>query len=390
MVASTLGSRLARHKKLSWSVAILVLLTLWWWRGDIQQAKTTAPAPREMAASSKDFVIQAQEFNAEPYQASLVVQGKLAAIHSVNLRAQVSGTVQRRPELGQAVSQDEPLIKLSDEGRAAQLNQAKADLALRQAEADAGQRLRAKQHISQTQLLSLKSAAASAKASVASAQLALQHNQVSAPFSGKVDSLAIEVGDFVQAGDELLKLVNVERLKLMASVSQQDVSKLREGLPVRALLLDGRELNGQLDFIAYTGDDQTRSFAIEAKIDNPLGWRVAGASASLSISLPEQEAVRLSPALLALNKHSQLGVYVLDQQNRMHWQAVNLLSITPQTAWVSGLDQSVRIVTRGADFVALDTPLNVQIKPPNEKSALDTPSTPSKTTPAAPAQELTR
>lgn len=94
---------------------------------------------------------------------------------------------------------------------------------------------------------------------------------------------------------------------------------------------------------------------MEAKLDNPDGWRVAGASVGLYIQLPEQKAIRLSPALLALDKLSQLGVYVLDEQNRMHWQAITLLSITPDEAWVSGLPSSVRLVTRGADFVEAGT-----------------------------------
>ena len=360
MVATRATLWLAQHKKLSWGIFVLLLLAFWLWRGELHQAQTLAPATAEHTAA-KPFFVQAQEFNAEPYQASVLLQGKLAPMHSVHLRAQVSGTVQTRPLLGQTVAKDDALITVSDDGRRAQLEQAQADLALRQAEVSAGRRLRAQQHISQTELLSLTAAAASAKAALASAQLAVSHSQITAPFAGQVDSVPVEQGGFVQVGDELLTLVDVSRLKLSAHVPQQEVAKLALGLPIRARLLDGRELNGKLGFIAQAADDQTRSFALEAKLANPDGWRVAGASVGIHIQLPEQPAISLSPALLALDKQSQLGVYLLDEQDRMHWQAITLLSITPDAAWVSGLPDKVRLVTRGADFVEAGTVVKVRM-----------------------------
>ena len=226
MVASRTTLWLARHKKLGWGVFLLLLLLFWLWRGALYQAQSQAPARVEPNAEAKPFFVQAKVFTSEPYQASVLLQGKLAPIHSVNLRAQVSGTVQTRPQLGQQVAKNDALITVSDEGRRAQLEQAQADLALRQAEVTAGSRLRAQQHISQTDFLSLKAEAARAKAAVASAQLAVAHSQIKAPFSGQVDSVPVEQGGFVQVGDELLTLVDVSRLKLSAYVPQQEVAMI--------------------------------------------------------------------------------------------------------------------------------------------------------------------
>lgn len=360
MVAGNAKQWWAQRKVLGWAVVVLLLAALLLWRGGVQQAQSEMPL-QEQTDSRRDFFVEARTFHAEPYQASVVLQGKLAPLHSVNLRAQVPGMIEARPKLGQRVAKDDALIALSDEGRSAQLAQAQADLALRQAEASAGRKLRAQQHISQSQLLSLNAAAATAKAGLANAQLALRHSQITAPFSGHVDKVPVEQGDVVQVGDELLTLVDVSALRLKAVVSQQEVSKLSLGLPVRAVLLDGRELNGELDFIAQAADDQTRSFALEAKLANPQGWRVAGASVGLHIQLAERPAIRLSPALLALDKHSDVGVSVLDEDDRMHWQPIQLLSITPDTAWVSGLPKQVRLVSRGADFVKPNTILKVRM-----------------------------
>ena len=248
MVASRTRLWLARHKKLSWGVFVLLLLAFWLWRGELRQAQTKAPVNAEQTAA-KPFFVEAREYHAQSHQASVQLQGQLAPIHRVNIRAQVSGTLLSRPTLGQRVSEDEVLINISDDGRSALLEQAQADLALRQAEVSAGARLRSQQHISQTEYLSLKAATASAQANLANAKLAVNHSKIRAPFAGQVDILPLEQGDFVQVGDALLTLVDVSRLKLMADVAQQQVVKLQVGLPVRAVMLDGRELNGSLDFI---------------------------------------------------------------------------------------------------------------------------------------------
>lgn len=364
-------SWLARHKKLIGLGLVLFVVLFWLWRGQLYQAAQQAPQDLTSSevkenAEPKDklYYVEVTPSKAERYQPTVQVQGQLLPARRLALRAQVNGTLTRRPTLGQSVAAEESLITLSDEGRTARLEQAKAELALRQAEANAGVRLRRERHISETDYLGLVAAAANAKAAVADAKLALEHTQLTAPFAGQVDELPAEEGDFVQAGETLLTLVDVSHLKLSALIGQQQVSKLTPDLPVTAVLLDGRKLEGRLNFVAQEADRQTRSFALEARLDNPEQWRVAGGSAGLHIHLPEQKAYRLSPALLALTKEGRLGVYLVDEAQRMQLQPVNLLSITPDEVWVDGLPEQVQLVTRGAGFVPEGEQVNAKVVEP--------------------------
>lgn len=365
MAANGAKGWLKRHKKRGGLLLICLVLLFWLWRGELYQAQDAdSVAPLAEPQSAQTFHVQVRQFHAEPYQARVLLQGQLLPAHRLSVRAQVSGTLLKRPELGQQVAADERVITLSDDGRTASLTQAKADLVLRQAEVKAAARLRRNQLVSETSYLSLQAAAAASKAAVASARLAVSHTQITAPFAGSIDALPVEEGSFVQAGDALLTLVDASQLKLSATVPQQQVADLAPGLPVTAVLLDGRELSGALTFIAKAADAQTRSYALEARLDNPQGWRVAGASAGLHIQLPAQPAYRLSPALLALDDNGRLGVHVVDEQDRMQRVSVKLLSITPDTAWVSGLPDSVRIITRGAGFVTEGEPVNIRLQEP--------------------------
>ncbi|MBM7455668.1 multidrug efflux system membrane fusion protein [Oceanisphaera litoralis] len=341
---------LARHKGLGWLLLVVAVVLFWLWRGERYQAQVEAPAA-EPVSTAEEFHVEVMAFDAEPYQPGVVLQGQLLPHRTLVMRTRASGTLTRLPRLGQTVTEGDPLLTLSDDGRTVKLARAEAEYRLRQAEVTAATRLRRNQMISETDYLALKSAAAMAEAGLAEARLALSHTRIEAPFTGSIDALPVELGQFVQTGDVLLTLVDVSTLKLSAAAPQQQVAELAPGLPVTAVLLDGRELTGELEFVAQSADVNTRSFMLEARLDNPRGWRVAGASAELNIALSLRPAYRLSPALLALDANGRPGVHIVDEQDRMQWVPVTLLGITPDEAWIGGLPASVRLITRGAGFV---------------------------------------
>lgn len=84
---------------------------------------------------------------------------------------------------------------------------------------------------------------------------------------------------------------------------------------------------------------------------NPQGLRLAGASATLHIRTGEVPAHRLSPALLSLDAAGRQGVKWVDEQQRVVFSPVELLSVDSQGAWVSGLPQRLALITLGQGFV---------------------------------------
>ncbi|WMC09333.1 efflux RND transporter periplasmic adaptor subunit [Oceanimonas pelagia] len=360
MMATGWRERLSRHQALAWGLGLVLVVVFWLWRGQVYQAASEAPEPAAAASPAPEFRLQVQTLAAEPYRPEVVVQGQLQAVRQLVMRARVEGTVERMPALGQAVSAGEELLRLSTDDRQVNLARAEAERALRVAELAAAERLRGKGLLAETDFLQRQSAASQAEAALTQARLALEHSRPAAPFAGTVDAHHVEVGDYVRAGDALLTLVDAGALKLMAQVPQQQVSGLVPGLPVTAVLLDGRELAGTLSFVASAADAATRSFAVEARFANPQGERLAGASAELRIVLPSRPAHRLSPALLALDERGRPGVPVVDEQNRLQLVPVTLLAITPNEIWVDGLPARPRVVTRGAGFVAEGEPVAVR------------------------------
>lgn len=343
----------AQLSKRPWVIAVLIVLVLLLWllSGERFAARDEATADQPAAAAELPRV-EVQWLQAEPMQRQHVVQGQIEAWRRVELRAQVSGSVQRLDQdKGNRVAAEQLLLSLSPDDRPAQVARSEADVRQRESDVSAAKRLRERSLISANELMRLESELAKARAELDSARLQLRNTRIVAPFAGIYDQRQVELGDFVQPGQSLLTLVDIDRLKVSAQIAQQQVTQLQLGQPVKVELLDGRTLEGELHFIAAAADPGSRSFRIEVKVDNPAGLRLAGASATLHIQTGEALAHRLSPALLSLDQTGRHGVKWVNQEQRVEFTQVQLISVDNQGAWVSGLPPKVALITLGQGFV---------------------------------------
>ncbi|QJQ96895.1 MULTISPECIES: efflux RND transporter periplasmic adaptor subunit [Halomonadaceae] len=344
-----------RRPSLSLLFAILLGLVLlaWLLLGDLQRFQTEAPAEALEPAAALTRV-EIQESLAQAYMPRVNVQGQLGAWREVELRARSEGQVERLPVAqGARVAAGETLLQLAEEDLPAQLTRAEAELELARAELAAAERLRERDLISRTEQLRLSSAVAQAAAELQRLRQLQQHTRPMAPFDAVVDRLDIEVGDIVQVGEVIALLVDDRQLKAQGHVAQRDAFDLEPGLAVSIRLLDGSELAGELVHVASRAEQGTRTFAVEARLDNPERRRLAGASASLAIALPQRQAHRLSPALLVLDDQGQIGIKALDNEDRVVFHRVDLLTADSRQAWISGLPDRVRLITLGGGFVAV-------------------------------------
>jgi multidrug efflux system membrane fusion protein len=333
------------------AVAISLLLLLWLLSGSLFKTQETvsADAPEQKPELTK---VEVTWLEASMMQRQHVVQGQVEAWRRVELRSQISATVVRlNQDKGSPVKQDEVLLSLSADNRPAQVKKGEADVRQREADAKAATRLRERNMVSANELIRLQSELAKARAELDMARIQLGNIQITAPFAGTYDQRMVELGDFVQPGQSLLTLVDISQLKVSAQIAQQEVIQLKLGQPVRVELLDGRELQGELHFIAAAADPDSRSFRIEVKVDNPEALRLAGASATLHIQTGESLAQRISPALLSLDKAGRHGVKWVNEQQQVVFTPVQLISVDNQGAWVSGLPHKVALITLGQGFV---------------------------------------
>jgi len=290
---------------------------------------------------------------AMPYDRQAVLQGQIEPWRSVALRTQIAGTIESVwVAQGDHVKKGQRMIQLSKTEYQAQLQSAKASVRLKQSQLEGARKLYKTKLQTETEVLRLESELESARASEVMAQQQLNHAQPAAPFDGVLDYLDAELGQYMNAGEEWARLVNIDRLKATAEIPQQDVAAVSVGQSVDIDLLDGRRLNGTVSFIASAASTGTRSFPIEVVFNNPEQQRIAGASATLNIHLGSVLAHQLSPALLSLGDKGELGVKWVNEHDQVVFQTVKLLSTGTDGAWVTGLPDRVAVISLGGGFVS--------------------------------------
>lgn len=336
------------------TVVLALILTLvliaWIATGGVLRFDEDTPPPA-VQPEAAPIRVQAQWLDAVEYAPKLSVQGQIEPWQHLELGARVSGTVERLPAaIGESVQEGQVIAELSIEDRAVQISRFEAEVRQREGELAAAQRLRSSQMQSETGILRLTTELARARADLAAARLEFAHTRPEAPFDAVVDRHLVEIGDYVQPGTPLVRLVAVDRLKVTGQVPQQSIAPIEIGQEVDVDLLDGRRLVGSVHFIASAADPDSRSFRIEVAVPNPERLRIAGGSATLGVHLAPLMAHRVSPALLSLDQEGRLGVWRLDEEDRIRFGPVRLLSADNDVAWLAGLPDRVRLVTRGAGF----------------------------------------
>lgn len=189
-----------------------------------------------------------------------------------------------------------------------------------------------------------------ARASLENLQLALSHTQVRAPFAGIVDDVRVEVGDYLGVGDPMATLLDLEPLVVVADVSEKHITQLDSALPASVRLVNGVQKQGQLRYQSSLSSPATNTFSIEIEIPNPEQVLPAGISAEVDLALSQQEAVKLSPAMLALDEQGNLGVKTL-QGTQVAFVAAEVVKAEQDGVWLAGLGETVDVITRGQGFV---------------------------------------
>ncbi|HEA51261.1 efflux RND transporter periplasmic adaptor subunit [Marinobacter antarcticus] len=341
-----------KWSSLGLSLVVVIALIIWMATGEIKVASTQAPAQPDVAQEAPARV-QITTVNAQLYEPGLLLQGQLEPWNAVTVSARIAGTVETiKASLGDSVKAGDVLLTLSEDGRGAEVKRWQARAKKLEADLAAARTLRSKNLASQSDILDVESELAGARAELENAQLAVSHLRPVAPFAGVINDKDVEAGSLVQVGSALYELVRTDRLKAKGQVPQQSVAQVAPGQKVQVRPLDGEALNGVVTFVASAANPDTRSFAVEIAVENPERKRIAGGSANLRIALAELRATFISPAYLSLGDDGRPGVKYVDEQNRVVFRTVKLVSVSTEGAWVTGLPDQIRLITRGGGFVS--------------------------------------
>lgn len=254
---------------------------------------------------------------AQTWANELQATADLQAEQGTMLTAESSGTVTGLYfKSGETVKKGQLLVQLND-------NVARAKLAFDQAKL-----LNAKQEVERqrklykrkvSSLADLQSAEANyreAQANVQAARATLANLQVRAPFDGHLGIRKVSLGQYVSPGTNVVDIQQWNPLRVAFNLPQRDLDKITRGDTI-ALNVDGlgtRRFAGKITALDSSVASDTRTLAIQAKVDNPKDILRPGMFGQVTIKLAQSQRVIAVPSIaIVYNTYGQY-VYVLKDE----------------------------------------------------------------------------
>ena len=220
---------------------------------------------------------------------NLFYTGLIEASKEINITPDVPGKIASiHVEEGDRVRQGQLLAELDTRAIRLQLDQAKAGVAVAEANyndakrnVDRMDRLSQENAVSEQQAekINLAFDAAEAQLQQANAALNLTNHQLEvsimkAPFNGIIAARSAEVGDMinpVMGGAGVLTLLDFYHVKIGIDVSHQDIVRISKGQPaqLKVSVFPDEIFNGQVSVVNLAANNMTKKFRVEVLVNNP-------------------------------------------------------------------------------------------------------------------------
>lgn len=341
-----------------WILAVIVflLVSVWLASGLFIEHETASPTSRIQATGSAEgtaLKVQVATLRAESVERTVVVYGRTAPARVATLSAETDGRVTEiQAQRGQRVNQGEALLSLDMRDRRARVSQAQASVREHEATFKAQSSLRSDGYVSETQIAETLAKLEAARTELVRAQLDMENRVIRAPFAGVLKERDVEIGDFVRPGDPVATFVDNLTLIVTGTVAEKDVGQISNGGEASARLVTGQIVSGRLRYVSPVADEATRTFLVELEIDNREGILPAGVTAEMVLQSGQVLAQKISPALLTLNSAGDLGVMIVDADQRARFVPVEIERSGNDGIWVSGLAEVAEIITVGQGYVS--------------------------------------
>ncbi|HUN55009.1 MAG TPA: efflux RND transporter periplasmic adaptor subunit [Smithella sp.] len=307
------------NKKKTLMVTVIMLLGVGIIFGGIYGYKAFVARQMMMAMKNRGappVTVTAIKASYDTWQPEIQAVGNLRAVRGVDVTSEISGLVRDiffRP--GQTIKEGYSLVQLNADSDIGQLHalQAQADLAeitynrdKKQFEANA---------VSRATLDGDAADLKNKRALVAQQKAIVDKKTIRAPFTGRLGVSAINLGQYINPGDKIVTLQDLNSIYVDFYVPQQNINLISTGQTVTATTdtYPNRIFHGKISTIDPRVDPQTRNIQIEATFANPRGELLPGMYASVFVQTgKKQKYLTLPRTAVSFNPYGET-VYIVEE-----------------------------------------------------------------------------
>jgi len=295
-------------------VSVIVIATVGFIKlrtGAGHEVKSDAPAYKEMTVQYGDFDI------------TVTASGTVKPIDRVEIKSKASGRIEELAiEVGDFVKKGALISRLDQKDERAELEQAKANLDIAEAELKQAQhtydrrdQLHARGLVSEEELGQIELSLATAKGKLLQAKTALERAQesfaesiVKAPIDGIILQKYVEEGQIIASGvnnvgggTPIADIADMRSVYIEAGIDEIDIGKIQPGQEaiVMAEAYPQKRFKGTIVRLAPEArvEQNVTLFDVIIEVENAEGLLKSGMNATVEISIVNKENVLLVPTI---------------------------------------------------------------------------------------------
>jgi RND family efflux transporter MFP subunit len=339
-------------------VAVLFGASGLWWlsrarTGGGAESKEAAPVPVVTArVERRDVPVR------------LRANGSVVALQSVELRAQITGTMRnvhiQEGEL--LVSLDSRAQDANVQKAAAQVEKDRSDLAAATRNLERQSELfdqkfisRATLDIAQSKVDTLTGQLAVDQAALEAVRVLRAYTEIRATFAGRTGTIGVRPGSVVQPNSApLVTVIQIDPIAIAFTLPEKELAGLQRALATGPVSVDVKlegvadPIPGRISFVDNTVDTATGTIRVKAEFANPSARLWPGMFVNVALAPRMIEGASLVPAQAVQTGPDNQFVYVVGDDRKVVARPVTLAYVEEGFAVVNGVAPGARIVVEGA------------------------------------------
>lgn len=152
-----------------------------------------------------------------------------------------------------------------------------------------------------------------AQSNLALARQELRKATISSPISGFIKTKLASTGDYVKAGTPIFEIIKINPLKLIFTVPEESISKIKKGQEVNFTVnaFPDKQFKAVVRTLYPDLDEQTRNLSVEAVVNNSNGLLKPGMFADINIFTGESKSILTVPSVAVMFDDENASVYVI-------------------------------------------------------------------------------
>jgi len=195
---------------------------------------------------------------------------------------------------------------------------------------------------------------ATTQAAAAAAKARLDRAKIVAPIGGVLDDVPVEMGEYVQPGMTVARIVDIDTVKVVVQMPERDVQYMRTGAEARVIARAKESevvLSGRITYISELADPRTRSTRMEISVDNGERLLRSGQIVRARLTRRVLKDVIMVPLAAVIPMEEGKVVYVVNSDKAQRREVEIGLIRGREVRILSGLEPGYLLIVAGHRFV---------------------------------------